>query len=490
MSEKTQNSNSFPWVHHYVKFVFLCLVIVGLPILLSVWFLVSNSGGNFGRAVELWRDRPSATVLKLLNWLALVNLFFGFVVSFVFYFSVFSFQVYSSQIGNFFMLPKNRRIFYRMSLPVGFDYDTRILGKFMKDLYHGFIINSMDWSSTLRSGKYHQTIGFDYIVEKGQVSYYLFMPLNKQPLVIEAFKKYFPQITLELVRDPFANLPNQWSESQNFKFEQVAGCVISHKMSEIYGSTTSDFDNGNKRNISDLLLYLGTAFPQNKFVLQYVFTFDSLVDPSYYDQKYEELASGLLNKYSPSNAKKKIDSDAFAALIPKHQVQKINDISARLSLKKGNLVKAGIKIIGFCSNEDYAKTERALDKAIRAYFQENSTFATDNKLEKAYLTATNQTYFNHHKVFMDLDPNARLVFDRFVFLPTILEPYFANLYNQFFYPNENRWRRKNLYLSFRRRLGYKPWSDSFCLLEFDSIDRYFQIPVVRSRSEGNIVIKK
>jgi hypothetical protein len=501
MNPKFQNPNSFPWVHHYVKLVIFALVFVGIPFVISLLVIVNliqNTlwwvnvpqpleqpliGANFNTSSGL------VFLSNLSSWLAFIYIFFGFVVTFLFYYSVFSFQVYSSQIRKFFMLPKNKRLFYKMNLPVGFEYDTRLLGRFMKDLYFGFIINGMTWSSTLRTGKYHQTIGFDYIVENGQLEYYVSFPFNKYPIVVESFKKYFPEIRLEQVKDPFADLPTQWNEDQPNRFDQMAGCVISHNMSEIYGATTADYNNGNKHNISDFLVYLGTALPHNKFVLQYIYTFDSLIDPSYYDQKYDELASDLVTKYSPSNAKKTMDTDAFAVLIPKYQVQKLNDINFRLNDDKGNLVRAGIKIVAFCSNEDYARTERALDKAIRAYFQENSTYNTDNKLEKAYLTATNQTYFNHHKVYMDLDEKARFAFDRFVFLPTILEPYFASFYNKFFYPNENRWRRRNLYVSFKRRLGYKPWSDAFCLLETNSIDKFFQIPIVKVKTESKVIVK-
>ena len=485
MNQKTTNQKTFPWVHHYVKFSLFVTLLIVIPLIIGIWFLVSN----LGLSIDLLSVKSSAIFLKLFLWLDLIYISFGFAVTFVFYFSVFSFQVYSSQIRNFFMLPSNNRLFYRMNLPIGFEYDTRILGRFMQELYHGFVINNMAWSDTLRSGKYHHTIGFDYIVENGLVQYYVSFAFSKQPIVIETFKKYFPQINLQLAKDPFSNLPNQWQEDQSFQYDQMAGCVISHNMSEIFGSTSANFNIGHKHNISDFLVYLGIALPQNKFVLQYVYTFDCLLDPSYYDQKYDQLAKDLVNKYSPSNAKKSIDSDAFATLVPAYQIQKLNDINTRLAKEKKNLVRAGIKVVGFCSDEDYTKTERALDKAIRAYFQENSSYNTDNKLEKAYLTATNQTYFNHHKVYMDLDEKARFAFDRFVFLPTILEPYFAGLYNNFFYPNENRWRRKNLYLSFRRRLGYKPWSDSFCLLEIDSIDRYFQIPIVRAKTESDIIVK-
>lgn len=485
MSQKPTDQTSFPWVHHYIKFGLFVVAFVGLPMLLSLGFVANNFDGF----IDLWRNKSLATIFKILFWLGLIYIFFGFIVILIFYFSVFSFQVYSSQIRNFFMLPKNKRLFYKLNLPAGFDYDTRLIGRFMKDLYHGFVINSMTWSSTLRSGKYHQTICFDYIVDNGLLECFVSFPLNKHSIVIETFKKYFPEIRLQQVKDPFTDLPKQWSEDQNFRFDQLAGCVISHNMSEIYGTTTADYNTGNKRNISDFLVYLGNTLPQNKFVLQYVYTFDSLIDPSYYDKKYDDLAANLMNKYSPSNSKKSIDTDAFAALVPKYQVQKLNDINFRLNDDKGNLVRAGIKIIGLCSNEDYTKTERALDKAIRAYFQENSTYNADNKLEKAYLTATNQTYFNHHKVYMDLDEKPRFAFDRLVFLPTMLEPYFASLYNRFFYPNENRWRRKNLYLSFRRRLGYKPWSDSFCLLETNSMDRYFQIPIVRAKNESSVIVK-
>jgi hypothetical protein len=511
MTQKPANHNSFPWVHHYVKFGLFALVLVGIPLIASIivilnsiqdpaWLVCDsvcsdsftssqNTGTGSFALLKMTGDLMWLFFYKLIVWLAFIYVFFGFVVSFISYFSIFSFQVYSSQIGNFFRLPKNKRLFYKMNLPVGFEYDTSLLGRFMRDLYNGFIINGMTWSSTLRSGKYHQTIGFDYIVENGRLEYYVSFPFNKHSIVIETFKKYLPQINLQLAKDPFADLPNQWSEDQNFKYEQMAGCVISHNMSEIYGATSADHNSGNKHNISDFLVYLGTALPHNKFVLQYIYTFDSLIDPSYYDKKYDELATNLMNKYSPSNAKKTIDTDAFTTLIPKYQVQKLNDINFRLNDDQGNLVRAGIKIVGFCSNEDYAKTERALDKAIRAYFQENSSYGTDNKLEKAYLTSTNQTYFNHHKVYMDLDEKARFAFDRYTFLPTILEPYFASLYNKFFYPNENRWRRRNLYVSFKRRLGYKPWSDSFCLLETNSIDRYFQIPIVRTKAESNIIVK-
>ena len=486
MNQKIQKQNSFPWVHHYVKFGLFALVFVGFPLVISILFLVNNFGG----IVNLWVDMPRAPILKLCFWLSIVYIFFGFAVAYIYYFSIFSFQVYSLQIRNFFMLPSNKRLFYKMYLPVGFEYDTRLLSRFFKDLYHGFVINNMSWSSTLRTGKYHQSIGFDYIVENGELQYCISFPFNKQPIAIEIFKKYFPQINLQLVKDPFSSLPNQWSEDQTFQYEQMAGCVISHNMSEIFGSTSADFNIGHKHNISDFLVYLNTVLPQNKFVLQYVFTFDPLIDKSYYDKKYDQLASELVGKYSPSNAKKAIDSDAFAVLVPRYQIQKLNDINSRLAKEEENILRAGIKIVSFCSDQDYTKTERALDKAIRAYFQENTSYSTDNKLEKAYLTATNQTYFNHHKVYMDLDQKARFAFDRYVFLPTILEPYFASLYNKFFYPNENRWRRRNLYLSFRRRLGYKPWSDSFCLLEFDTIDRYFQIPIVRSKTESNLIIKK
>ncbi len=469
MSQKSPKSSTFPWVYRYFQFGLMVTITIVVPLIILSWYLIFNFVGLYSN-------------FKLVFWLITVYISFGFVVSFIQYFSIFSFQLYSLQIRNFFMLPSNKRLFYKIILPPNAQYDTRILGRFFKDLYHSFIINNMSWSNTLRTGKYHQSICFDYIVENGETQCYVSFPFKKHTIVIEIFKKYFPQVSLQSVKDPFYDLPNQWEEDNTSQYNQMAGCVISHSMSEFFGSTTADFNIGHKRNISDFLIYLGSALPLNKFVLQYVFTFDSLIDKSYYDKKYDQLTKNLVNQYSPSNLKKGADSEAFATLLPQYQIQRLNDINSRLALEEENLARAGIKIVSFCSDQDYAKTERALDKAIRAYFQENSSYSTDNKLEKVYLTATNQTYFNHHKVHKDLDETAKFAFDRLVFLPTTLEPYFANLYNTFFYPNENRWRRKNLYISFRRRLGYKPWSDSFCLLEFDTIDRYFQIPIVKSRN--------
>jgi hypothetical protein len=492
MKETTNKNQSMPWVHHYVKFFVLSFFVVFLPILISFAYIllkILSEGYSFPFGFLL-KNYLSLDFSKILFWLAFVFLIFGGLVFFVQIFSYFSFQVYNIQIRNFYRLPTNKRVFYKMKLPQNYHYDSRNICGLIKEFYLSFISTNITWSTVLSTGKYHHTASFDYIVENGEVNCYVSFPFTKQAVATEAFKKFFPEIELTLVKDPFGEMPSQWSEDDSgYKYDNMAGCVISHSMSEMYGTIEPKFSAKKNTNITDFLTYLAAALPNDKIVLQYVFTFDPLIDTSVYDEKYDKLAQKLVEDYSPSNGKKKSDSDAFGHLVSKHQINRMNQLNDRLKEYQQSLIRTGIKVAGFCKDADYSRTERAIDKAIKAYFQENTTFASDNQLEKAYLTATNQTYFNHHKVYKDIDDRAWFMHKRMVYLPTILEPYFASLYNQFYYPNENRWRRRNLYIALKRRLGYKPLSDGMCLIDYKEIDRFFQIPTFKSDATNSLTVK-
>jgi hypothetical protein len=490
MSENTKNLKSLPWVHHYVKFSIFCGVFVLIPLLLSILVLSRSFSFVLGLSnpIAILSIGSIDTFLRLGFWLAFLFVFLGFYIIFIHFFSYFNFEIYSGQIRKFFTQPINKRVFYRMQLPQNFQYDTRLVCGLIKEFYFSFISKNITWSTVLNYGKYHHSACFDYIVENGVVKCYISFPFGKQVVAIEVFKKYFPQIELVMCKDPFGDMPKQWLEDDKaYKYDNMAGCVISHSMAAMFGSTENPTNDKNKYNISDFLSYLSQALPEDKIVLQYVYTFDSLIDPSYYDDKRDKLMEKTLEIYSPSNGKKTTDTDAFAVLLPSFQAKRLDDLNVRLDKDNEKFVRAGIKIVAFCNDKNYERTERALDKAIRAYMQENSNYASDNQLEKSYLTATNQTYFNHHKVYKDIDERARFMYERMVFLPTILEPYFASLYNKFYYPNENRWRRKNLYTCFKRRSGYKPLSDSLCLLDFGNIDRSFQIPVFKGKIQSNVI---
>jgi hypothetical protein len=486
MKENSKNLKPLPWVHHYIKFGIFCGVFILIPLFISI-LAISQIFGY----IQPILSSGTLTAISILSpysrlgfLIIFLFLFLGFYVIFIHFFSYFTFEIYSGQIRKFFAQPINKRVFYRMELPLNFQYDTRLVCGLIKELYFSFISKNITWSTVLNYGKYHHSACFDYVVENGEVACYVSFPFSKQILAIEAFKKYFPQINLIMCKDPFGDMPKQWKEDEKRnKFDNIAGCVISHSMAAMFGSTENPMNDKNKYNISDFLAYLSQALPEDKIILQYVFTFDSLVDPSYYNEKRDKLMEKTVEIYSPSNGKKTTDTDAFAVLLPSFQAKRLDDLNVRLDKDNEKFVRSGIKLVAFCNDKNYERTERALDKAIRAYMQENSNYASDNQLEKAYLTATNQTYFNHHKVYKDIDERARFMHERMVFLPTILEPYFASLYNKFYYPNENRWRRRALYLCFMRRSGYKPLSDSLCLLDFGNIDRSFQIPVFKGKIE-------
>jgi hypothetical protein len=490
MQESLKNQKTLPWIHHYIKFGLFCGVFWLVPALVVFWYLyrVFNTF-SFSNDMFLAISNYSAFG-KLGFWLCLVFVLFGFFVIFIHYISYFTFEIYAGQIRIFFRQPDNRRVFYKMDLPVNYNYNSRVCGEIVKEMYLTFLSKNITWSTVLNYGKYHHCATFDYIVEDGAINSYVSFPFKKQILAIEIFKKHLPEIKLTMVKDPFATMPAQWSsDNTGFKYSSMAGSVISHSKSAFFGDTDTHHIQNSSTNISDLLDYLSKALPNNKVVLQYVFTFDSLLDPSIYYEKYAKLASDTMYKYSPSNGTKKTDTNAFEALVPKYALNKLHDINQRLLTSDEKLVRAGIKIVSFCSDSEYVRTEKILDKAIKAYFQENSAFESDNKLEKSYLTATNQTYYNHSSIKRDEDERAKFMYERMVYLPTALEPYFASLYNQFYYPKENEWRRKSLYTCFKARSGYKPLTDSLCILEFDTMDKFFQIPVIKSQSASNIITR-
>jgi hypothetical protein len=141
--------------------------------------------------------------------------------------------------------------------------------------------------------------------------------------------------------------------------------------------------------------------------------------------------------------------------------------------------QTSMKMFAFCKKADLGYTENTLEKTARVFYGQGSF--RDQGMEKKYLTATDQKYYS----LKNYQPEAQEIYDCYwfpsqVLLEMVLEP----LYEQWYYPNENRYRRYTMYTTLLKRDINAAWNGDITLNSYIDLSYIFQLPTYTSLGRG------
>ena len=459
----------FHWAKYMVSYFWWTFFLSWLPLILFLISIFIFGLGGFGIGYK------SYFALKLINWIALVMFVGGSYILNIKLLEYWIYYIFQTQIRLWYNIPNNKKVTYRIIIPDEYTYDTSAMKDFMKDLYDGFYSENVTWESVLNYGKGYQSICFDYIVEHGQINCFVTISLSRFIVLKTILGRYFPELELVEDIDPYQNAPKTFKEERGFMgYETMSGTNLANGTPSLYPFPPNIFNDPVMMAGDNFLRYCRDKLPNTKVILQFIFIFNSGRSYDLMVKEFNEYRQNLFERFSPKKGNKK-QSGAFGVILPKMEKENLQKIEHRLNKNTNKLFTSSVKVVGFCNHPDYVNLEKVLDKAIRVFY--------GGTVEKKYLSATNQSYYNH--TGKNNIPNQNWLYDTLFFPPTLLEPYLSDIYNRFFYPNENRWRRKSLYRYLVRRSAYGPWSHRDCLLDSEDISVVFNIPS-QSKKSANI----
>ncbi len=453
----------FHWGKYMVSYFWWTFFLSWLPLILFIisifWFGFSGFG-LFGMGYKSYFG------LKLINWIAVVMLLGGSYNLNIKLLEYWIYFIFQTQIMLWYKIPANEKVTYKIIIPDNYNYDTKVMKNFMKDMYDGFYSENVTWESVLNYGKGYQSVCFDCVAENGKIECFVSIAFSRSFVLRTLLEKYFPELSLVEAIDPYQSAPKTFKEDRGFMgYETMSGTNLATTKSSIYPFPPNIFTDPVIMAGDNFLRYCRDTLPNSKIVIQFIFIFNSGRSYDLMVKEFNQYRQNLFERFTPKKGTKK-QSGAFGILLPMMEKESLQKIEHRLNKNTNKLFSSNIKVVGFCSNQDYVRVEQVLDKAIRIFY--------GGTVEKKYLTATNQTYYNH--TGKNNIPNQDWLYDTFVFPPLLLEPYLSDSYNRFFYPNENRWRRKSLYRYLVRRSAYGPWSHRDCLLDAEDVSVVFNIP--------------
>ena len=504
-----QTQNSLPFIRYGLVFLFLQLLIA-LILLVGSWYFVGSFFGKLGflsisSSGWKWSMNISPSLgfkLDFRFWMSMVILTGGQFVLNLKLWEYWDHSFINFQQDKYMSKPEHQKMTFKLTIPPNYDYTNHKIKILFAFFFNIFRASNININTAYNEGKWFHNLSFDYIIENGQITSYITFPKKMAIKILEAFKIVFPEIKLSPAKDPFKSDFFQ-NGNQNIN-NNIAGFSVAPKYSNLISPAPLEHLTNNKKQINNLLQYIknnsnsNTNFNDNsatedvKYIVQYNFRFDDRTDYQKYHDEFDVLLQELFVKYGAKKLMETLDKtkdpsnlneEMFHTVFPQAEQDRLNIMFNRLrtvwwhcSLR----VMAIHNPLSYSYNSDDLKLARDqsddfLDKAFRTIFDTPSE--SQSSLEKKYLTATNQSYFNHKTNFQNItQPETAHLYDNFYFPNLATEPYIAPFYNNFYFPNENKHRRLQLYRTLLKRDVMAPWGGNTFLVDLNSITGCFQFP--------------
>lgn len=478
-----QTQNSLPFIRYGLFFLFLQVLIAVVLLGLGLYFVVTNLSINWWLVLKL------GLKLDLKFWLAIVVFCGGQFCLNLKLWEYWDNSFVDFQRGNYMSKPEYAKMTFKLIIPPNYNYTNHKIKILFAFFFNTFRANNININTTYNQGKYFHNISFDYIIEAGQIVSYVTFPKKMAVKVFEIFRIVFPEIKLITTKDPFSD---SFFQNNLFDSQNIAGFSVASRYSNLMPPAPLQHLAKNQKQINDLLQYIksNSAGQEIKYFVQYNFVFDDRISHKKYNDEFDVLLQELFEKYG---AKKVVQSkfkdssnlneEMFHVMFPKDEQDRINIMFERL---KNVWWYCALRVVAIQSNENVTdnpakissieQVDDFLDTAFRTIFDIPSE--SQSPLEKKYLTATNQSYFNHKANFKTINqPETAHLYDNFYFPPPNIESYISPFYNNFYFPKENKYRSQQLYRTLLTRDVMAPWGGDAFLVDLNSITACFQIPI-------------
>jgi hypothetical protein len=396
-------------------------------------------------------------LLRLFFHLSLVILVGGFWFLWIIFWGCWEDGFVEMMIKKYLLLPANSNTTVEIIIPEGFDYDVQNMISYFFYFKNSFRSQDVTKANIYQYGKWHSELTFDFIIQNKVLKIYSTFPRKKYTQFVEGIIRLFPGLIINSVPDPFASWSKEWKEgTQMNSLTEFAGYSFGlrtdgykpfYKLSGLpkkpSWSSTDNILRGLKESInSDEIV-----------VLQYNFMASPNELPNEkYIAEYEKWRQRMYNSFTPKRNGQQ-EGEAFAGILPIKERKKNEAYHWRANQ---TLVQTAIRIAGFSTKSRSGLMENLLDKFGDIFSGDNSREG-GQRPEKKHITATSQKYFRH----LNRAPEFQYIYDRYIYpsklTETVLDQMAGPIYQKFYFPNENRLRKKNNYKSLIERDIEAPW---------------------------------
>jgi hypothetical protein len=431
-------------------------------ILFWIWQILIGFILPVSSAFLVWRffsvgSVPGDFFPRLFFHFCLVIVFGGFWFIWMLFWGSWDEGYIEMMIDKYISLPANQNTTVEIIIPEGFDYDVQNMISYFFYFKNSFRSHDVTKVNTYLYGKWHSKLTFDFVIQNKQLKIYTTFPRKKYTQFVEGIIRLFPGLIINSVADPFEDWPKEWKEGNKigectefagFSFGlRVDGYRPFYKLSGLpmkpSWSSTDNILRALKESInSDEII-----------VLQYTFMASPNELPNQkYKAEYEKWRQKMYNTYAPKRDGK-VEGEALATIMPVKQRKKNEAYRWRANQ---TLVQTSVRIAGFSTRNRTGFMENLLDKFADVFSGDNSREG-GQRPEKKHITATSQKYYRH----VNRAPEFKYIYDRYIYpspkTETILDQIAGPIYEQFYFPNENRLRKKNNYKSLIERDIEAPW---------------------------------
>jgi hypothetical protein len=377
----------------------------------------------------------------------------------------------------FYRQPQNKYTYMEIEMPEGSSYTLESLKRFFKFAHYSALFREYTTERRLNYGIGSYDICFDIIVENGKIKCYLAVSLILKETLVHSLKINIPSIIIRDCDNPYKDFPKQWKDDKgSMGYSSMTGTSLGFQLTNSLTSIPESEIDLKSLPIDNLLVSLRDNFPNQRIVLQYVFSFENRHVTSLFAREIKSLRQKIYDRFSLKYAKIKASQEVFHVFLPKLEKTRLNEMEKKLR-PNNQFISANIKLLAFCSDQDYIEVEDKLEKLIRSYSGNTAFYRDNNRIEKIFFTSSSQRYFNLEG--KNEHPGHNYLYDVFWFPPSWVEPLVSRVYDHFYYYNENRYRRQVMYRRTLRRSGQGPWINKNTLLDFNSIVGVFQIPTIK-----------
>jgi hypothetical protein len=426
-----------------------------------------------------WFDNP---ISKLTFAMFGVYSLMGFWVFFVKIHEYWENEFISLQRSKYGAKSPQKAMTVRVHIPESFEYDPNIFISFFFFMGNAFKTTNVTKQIMYNYGRWFSNVTFDQIIRNGHIETYMTFPQKKYNEVVEMYKRFFPILMIEPVEDPFKDWPKAWSDGANYLgYDRVVGFNLANSNSNTFPLCDATDLNPSNMPMDMLMRAIRDTFPDEIVVFQNVFRFNpgnwGGNKESEYHKEFEEWRMEILEQYAPKNGNK-LDTHAFEAFLPQWAHKSLSKIAYHLNCMYPSYA---YRVLALCHDANDELVFQKLEKLCRVYT--GNTFDDGgNDVALMYLTATNQEYKKDKTAG---NRKFQAIYDTFVFPDQFgdqFEAMISPLYETYYYPNENRYRRYNIYRTTLRRDINAPWNGDWNLTEAFGMSGFFQFPSQSSKS--------
>lgn len=426
--------------------------------------------------------------LRLILHLSIVIFLGGFWVIWIIFWAMWDESFIVKQCEKYDSAPANLYSTLEIILPEGFDYDTESIISYFFFIKNTFRSVDSTFSNMLNYGKFDRTLTFDFVIKDKKLAIYATIARKQYTQFIEGMIRFFPGLVIGVVDNPYASWPSSWQE----------GCRVESNTEFAgysFGLRIDGFHPFHKRNslpkeaewssLDNFLRSAKESLNKNEILIfQYVFMASNSGLPNEkYKSDYNKWRQKLYDSYSPKRDGY-TEGEVLGTLLPEEDVQINHSYHYR---SQQPLLQTAIKVGAFCTVDRIDYLENLIEKLGNIFSGDNCRVGKQCP-EKKHITATNQKYFRHDNKASEF----QYVYDRYVFpsknVNILLDRLFGPLYEKYYFPNENRYRKQANYKSLIYRRINGPWSGFRFYVDPISATGLFQLPV--STYNSNYSFKK